>query len=189
LAVLTATLAMLTGGAPASADGYPAVWYPDKGTYHSFCFSLAFAQHSGLVSRARYSMDNNDGVEAQTVVNTLEQSCQSATDVVFRLRDLGGAVGGATGCLRFNANGYCDSWSVDIDWEAIKQHATNDGYQARKTLCHEIGHTLGLQHYAAGASPDGAVNSCMISGVWDSGAAWTRTYGDHHRRHIDSWFA
>jgi hypothetical protein len=134
-------------------------------------------------------MDNNDGVEAQTVVNTLEQSCASATDVVFRIANLGGLGYGYTDCLRTNAEGYCDSWSIDIDWEQIQQDAVNDGYQARKTLCHEIGHSLGLHHYSAGSSPDGATNSCMITGIHDSGAAWTRTYGAHHRSHINNWFA
>jgi hypothetical protein len=29
----------------------------------------------------------------------------------------------------------------------------------------------------------------MITGIHDSGAAWTRTYGAHHRSHINNWFA
>ncbi|GAA3683484.1 hypothetical protein GCM10022237_47690 [Nocardioides ginsengisoli] len=189
LAVLTVAVTTMTNGGPASADPYPNEWYPDKGTYHSFCFTLAFAQHSGLVSRARYSMDNNDGVEAQTVVDTDEQSCSAATDVVFRIGDLHGKAYGSTDCVRWNGNGYCDSWAVDIDWEVIKQDAVNDGYAARFTLCHEIGHTLGVKHYPAGSSPDGATNSCMLSLLTDTGAAWTRSYGAHHRSHINNWFA
>ena len=189
LAVLAVNAVAMVEGGAASADPYPNDWYPDRGTHHTFCFSLAFAQYSGLVSRARYSMDNNDGVEAQTVVDTDEQTCGSSTDVVFRIADLRrDDAYASTTCLQWNGNGYCDKWAVDVDWDVIRLDATNDGYAARFTLCHEIGHTLGVRHYDPGHSPDGATNSCMLSLLTDTGAAWTRTYGTHHRSHINSWF-
>jgi hypothetical protein len=173
---------------PAAADPYPAIAFPDKGTYHSFCFASGFANVAALVSRARYTMDNNDGVEAQTVVNTLEQACAAATDVKYVLDDLGAGAYGHTGCHSWNANYYCDQWVVRINWSAIQQESSNVGFQARKTLCHETGHTLGADHYSSPDTPDPS-NSCMISGLWDSGAAWTRTYGQHHRNHINGWFS
>lgn len=175
---------------PAVADPYPNTYYPDKGDYHTFCFTNAFANNATLLSRARYSMDNNDGLEAQTVVNTLEQACGALTDVKFYVADTGPSYGDAN-CVQFNSNGYCDQWDLRINWWVIQQLATNDGYQARKTLCHEIGHTVGLRHYESGHSPDTnpARDSCMITTLQDSGAAWTRQYGPHHKGHINGWFS
>ncbi|WP_436701856.1 hypothetical protein [Nocardioides sp. BYT-33-1] len=169
----------------AEADAYPNTYYPDKGANHTFCFTLNFAQYGALVSRARNSMET---VQAQTVVNPLEQTCDAATDVILYEGVIDGYSGGEATCQKLNSKGYCDSWAVTIDWELIQAVATNDNYEARHTICHEIGHTLGVKHYTPGFSPDGATNSCMISGLADSGAAWTKTYGPHHVAHIDSWF-
>jgi len=127
-------------------------------------------------------------VAAQTVVSPLEQNCESSTDVIFYKDRIDGSAGGHSPCIRTNANGYCDTRAVTIDWDLIQAVSTHPNYQARKTICHEIGHTLGVRHYSAGSSPDGTTNSCMISGVYDSGADWTKQYGPHHVAHINSWF-
>lgn len=88
----------------------------------------------------------------------------------------------------------CDIRNVQINWAEIQEDATNDNFQARKTLCHEVGHTLGASHYAGTTNspdPDGFgwfLNSCMISGIHDSGALWTRSYGAHHLSHINNRF-
>jgi hypothetical protein len=188
----TVLLATALISSPAEADPYPDVVYPDKGTYHTFCFTSAFANLPALVSRARYSMDNNDGLEAQTVVNTQEQACGALTDVRFVADGVPGYLG-YTDCLELNVNYYCDTWRVRINWPLIQSDggtATVDGYIARLTLCHEIGHTVAVRHYAStGQSPDYPKNSCMISGPYGSGAAWTRQYGSHHRGHINAWFS
>jgi len=184
-------IAVASLSTPAAADPYPAIAYPDKGDYHSFCFTSVFANIPALLSRARYTMDNNDGVEAQTVVNTLEQACGAATDVKYAVdNNLGTGVYGYTACTAWNANYYCDQFVVRINWSYIQQVASDAGFQARKTLCHETGHTLGVDHYDPPYTPSpDSYNSCMISGLWDSGAAWTRTYGQHHKNHINAWFS
>jgi hypothetical protein len=135
-------------------------------------------------------MDNNDGLEAQTVVNTLEQACGTSTDVKFYVADIGPNYGRAT-CVQLNSNYYCDQWDLSINWSVIQQYATNVGYQARYTLCHEIGHTVGVQHYNSGNSPDTNPyrDSCLITGLHDSGAAWTRQYGPDHKGHVNNWFS
>lgn len=193
VAVLAGAGVLTVTTGPATADPYPVIGdpYPDRGN-HSFCFTPVFAQYSALVSRARYSMDNNDGVEAQTVVDTVEQNCGTNTDVLFYVRDMGSDTIGHTDCLRVApTTGYCNSWSVSIGWSLIQSAARpgRAGYAARHTLCHEIGHSLGVNHYFQGFPPgDDTVNSCLIAGLWDDGVAWQRTYGPDHRDHIRRWF-
>lgn len=189
-----ASVALVAAGPSAMADPYPLDAGPDTGV-HTFCFEGAYPMVDAVKSRARYSMDNNDGVEAQTVVSTREYAdgangyCGTSIDVAFEQRYIGEGILGYTPCRVLNSlNNRCDSHEVRIAWGEIKQYAANDGFEARHTLCHEIGHSLGASHYSQGGSPDVSSNSCLISGVWDSGAAWTRSYGAHHRAHIAAWW-
>lgn len=140
-------------------------------------------------------MGNNDGVEAQTVVDTVEQSqCGSHTDVRYQQRFIGDDVLGYAPCAVRRPNGNCDMRDVRIAWGEIRRLAVNDNFEARHTLCHEVGHTLGVRHYSGTTNspdPDGFgwyLNSCMISGIADSGSPWTRQYGEHHRAHINGAF-
>lgn len=164
---------------------------PDRGV-HTFCFGTAHPPGTAVLNRARYAMDNNDGLQAQTVIKTQEfANCTDVIDIRFQQRPANGALGD-TMCLRTNTVGRCDQWRVRIAWGLIQQLASNPGYQARKTLCHEIGHTVGLAHYGNGdpytTSPDGSNHSCMRSGIFDGGQLWTRSYGAHDRTAIrDNW--
>ncbi|RYD54218.1 MAG: hypothetical protein EOP83_22360 [Verrucomicrobiaceae bacterium] len=189
LGVLLATLA------EARADSYPVDGGPDKGD-HSFCFDPNYPMATAVRDRAVWTMDNNEGVEAQTVVNTVQKSsCGPHTDVRFQQRSLGEDYYGYAPCILRNAGATtCDRRDVRFNWGEVREDATNDNFFARMNLCHEVGHTLGARHYAStSSSPDsdgmgGRINSCMISGVHDSGALWTRSYGAHHRAHINNYF-
>ncbi len=145
------------------------------------------------MSRARYAMDFNDGLAAQTVVNTDEDACGASTDVLFRQVDVGANMYGDTYCLASNDVGNCDQWRVRINVAEINRDAVNDGYAIRHTTCHEIGHTVGIWHYGNGdpylASADfNGANNCMRSGIEDGGQAWTRALGSHDRQAInESW--
>lgn len=188
---LTVTMVPLIVVPAASADGWPVNNLPpDRGT-HTYCFGPAFAAEPALTSRAHYSMDNNDGLMAQTVVNTAYySSCGASTDVRFVETPLANDRYAETACVALNERGYCDQWHLRINYDAVKQYSSNSGYQARKTLCHEIGHTLAVLHYLlATESPDYPAQSCLAMGRYDSGAAWTRRYGGDHRVHINTWFS
>lgn len=57
----------------------------------------------------------------------------------------------------------------------------HDGIDWTKTLCHEIGHSVGLDHGEGG--DHGSPVDCMRSG---SVSTWTVTYNDHHVWHANA---
>lgn len=171
---------------PAQADAWPALLRPPDRGDHSYCFSTSAPMNNVLHDRAEMSMDT---VEAQTVVHTVRRSsCGASTDVTFKQTYLGEGVFGNTSCLALNSNNYCDRHRVRISWSEIQLQATRDNYQARKTLCHETGHTLGLDHYRIDYSRSDR-HDCMRSGVYDSGSETYQTYSNHHVGHVNSWWS
>jgi hypothetical protein len=191
-----ALLVPMIAAAPVAADPYPNPKWPkgpDKGT-HTYCFSVDYPAGPGVRDRVHYSMDNKDGVEAQTVVDTqYYSSCSSAIDVIVgqgRTFEGDNETFGETWCAHKLSNERCDRWNVLINNYYIQLRAANDGYQQRKSICHELGHSLGLVHYeGAAATPDvNGIQSCLRTGLWDNGAAASRTYGPHHRSHINNHF-
>lgn len=194
--LLVGSLAILIVGALASAPAqahhrpWPALQNPDRGT-HTFCMlDNQFALPAAAQSRARYAMDNNDGLMAQTVVDTAEHaSCQNSTDLRFQDRDCGAYCLGMADCVQLNTANRCDRWRLQISVAWIQALAANVGFEYRHTACHEIGHTVGLSHYEGVGGyqypPDfDGGHSCMRSGVWDSGDPWTRNLGAHDRTAI-----
>jgi hypothetical protein len=186
---------------PAQADPWPWVTLngagflvelpkPDLGTYHTFCKDAAYQPEAVVAER----IDLSEGVLNNTTdVETDSQACGQATDVVWQQRFILEGVLGATNCqVGSLSDGVCNSWRVRVAWGEIQQYATNDGAEARHTACHELGHTVALNHYGPGGiittSPDSPAQSCMRSGVWDDGSDPYKNYGAHHKGHINAYF-
>lgn len=187
-----ALTAALAGAATAQADPYPVDGGPDKGS-HSFCFDPAHTMAEPVRKRAVRTMGDADGVEAQTVVDTVRHApCRARTDVVYQQRPLGAGVLGFAPCVkRVSGSSRCDTRHVRIYWAEIQRLAPDANFEARTTLCHEVGHTLGLNHYASWiVNPDGtwAPQSCMTNELSVSGQPEYHRYGPHHRAHVNNWF-
>ncbi len=96
--------------------------------------------------------------------------------------DLPGSTRGKAPCEDYD-NGYCDQYYVTLDPAQINVGSNDD---ADKTVCHELGHTVGLTHGSGGG--DGGTDDCMISGERPSTNSQYERYSSHHKEHINAWF-
>ncbi|WP_436701478.1 hypothetical protein [Nocardioides sp. BYT-33-1] len=131
--------------------------------------------------------------QAQTGVGVaFHGPCNAGTDLRIGEQWLGLLVFGQAQCALLNANNFCDRWRVRINFSELRNYDGVTDYAVRKTTCHEIGHTAGMAHYGNGdpyfTSPDGSTDSCLRSGYYGGGQAWTRTYGNHHIAHVQAWW-
>lgn len=115
-------------------------------------------------------------LSSQTVMTTHWQSggCSNWMDVQARVSnstEMGSALRGSTTCV----TGQFDALNVVCGGAAVLLNADllTDYGQRRKTICHEVGHTVGLSHSST-------ATDCMISG--SSTVDW---YGSHHIAHIN----
>ncbi|WP_146207296.1 hypothetical protein [Nocardioides silvaticus] len=171
----------------AAADEWPADVVggiePDRGD-HTYCFRDVNPPNNLVKDRIDWSMGT---LRDQTVVPIqFHSNCTSQTDARWEQVFYQEGVSGVTNCIDLNTNGRCDQWRIRVSYGEIQQYAADPPAETRHTTCHELGHSVALDHYGA-TSPDGAGNhSCMRSGLWDGGQEWTRTYGPHHINHINS---
>ena len=90
---------------------------------------------------------------------------------------------GSYECLTFVVNlAVCDTGRLRVNVDLLLDYT-----QRRKTFCHEVGHSVGLQHYTSagtGVVP-GENNDCVKNGTV-SGEIWWIEYSQHHRDHINS---
>jgi len=204
LAAVALTLPAVLAGSPAAADAWPygSLSRPDTGG-HSYCYHNVFTPNQTLHDQIALSMQR---MQVQTEVEySYHSSCQTHTDVRWQQREAGtdGEAFGTASCYSHWEDGRCDEWIIRINWDLIAgwdNPDLNNANQARKTSCHELGHTLGLAHYGNGDPyhnpPDWVmdngepqyIQSCMRSGVADSGALWTKSWGAHHIGHVNAWF-
>jgi len=152
--------------------------HPDSNP-HTYCYEYGFPGH---YEHSVAQMENNalGDPTAATVVreSSCDYSSRTETDVVWQWRDLPGTTRGRTRCEDFDT--YCDQFYVQIDFNQITSSSSPDEENIRKTMCHELGHSVGLTH---GPTPGG----CMVSGAVNGDLQWRR-YASHHRNHINAWF-
>jgi hypothetical protein len=109
------------------------------------------------------------------------------TDVRWLDANLPGNLRGQAPCVVFSPNGVeCDRYDVTVDPAQINMGSDDEADQT-KTMCHELGHTVGLTHGPGGG--DGTIDDCMISGERpDPNDPIYQTYSTHHSGHINAWF-
>ncbi len=122
--------------------------------YHVVCFDNLGATQ---VINTRWSMTNNYNPVAS--VQTAELSCGSPTasfDVKVRDEDQGTAYWGWTQCAPGATYGGTDPnrWCKPqyFYWELHTQAQWNTTFERQYLACHELGHTLGLQHTSNASS-------------------------------------
>ncbi len=145
---------------------------PDGGD-HTWCDSVFFTFDDALMAAREHALDN---MVAQTNyqrnhVGGYQGDCPSSTDTYWIVDDTLGSTRGTYQCKDFNSDGNCAH-----AWIRLNPRALTDGLNERKTACHELGHSLGLEHHP---SP---YNDCMMSGPVTSGH---QRYNDYHVARIN----
>ncbi|WP_143030380.1 hypothetical protein [Blastococcus aurantiacus] len=145
---------------------------PDNHT-HTWCWVNAWPEVEfwGAV----HGIHNLDDQSAFTQVHA--PTCESITDVRFTyFSDSGQQILGDNICLGRNSANECESSRTRLNGSKI----TFD-YDARKTACHEVGHSAGLRHHVRDTQP----RSCMTSGAQDADWYWNYYY-QHHVDHLNN---
>jgi hypothetical protein len=88
---------------------------------------------------------------------------------------------GSYQCVGFVSAGICDVGQLLVNVDLLTDYT-----QRRKTFCHEVGHSVGLEHYTSAGTGvvAGENNDCMKSGSVGS-ELWWKEYSQHHRDHIN----
>jgi hypothetical protein len=157
---------------------------PDNFT-HTYCFRGAgwTAARQNLVHGR---MQNLDTQTSYTDLFPPPPGCFATTDVWFELNSTMSARGdyicrvwnnGVDGVAR-SGDDRCEGATIRINSRA---GVLTSNHQWRKTICHEIGHSVGLAH----GSTTNFFTDCMINGAVPEGLQWEQ-YNLHHRNHANS---
>lgn len=139
--------------------------------HHTFC--------NGRVTERTHEAYYNARVYAlgePTDMITSYEDCVAGTDVWVYDGIYGQGWYGMYECKDEAPNGSCYSSWMRIDREEAQSYE-----QRRKTSCHEIGHSVGLRHFANGSpGPNNSNTSCMVSGPY-----LNSYYSSHEEGHIN----
>lgn len=142
---------------------------------HTYCLTSSFAleDHKQVAEYAMYYLDET------TDMSDSVQGCLSYTDVWWYDVDLSGTLRGQRVCAKVgDIPSVCDRSNVSLDFPQL-DIGTNDWEDRRKTSCHELGHSVGLDHDTV---------SCMITGEVPSTALQWRRYSTHDVGHINTQY-
>jgi hypothetical protein len=132
---------------------------PDA-TPHTWCDSVFFTFEDALKQAREHALDNmvSQTNYSRQHVGTYQGDCPSSTDTFWIVDDSLGSTRGTYQCRSFNDAGNCAH-----AWIRLNPDALSNQLNRNKTACHELGHSLGLEHHP---SP---YNDCMMSGAVTSG--------------------
>lgn len=141
-------------------------WDDPDGNPHSWC--------SGSNMDGWEQFEVNDQMvwnDANSDMNRLydpppcDWSAGAMTDMHVMDFGLEGDLRGLTVCTGRHWYGECDRFDVMIDTGFIAQQVSPELYAAnvRKTICHEIGHAMSLDHYVKNADGSSPVYGSMIA--------------------------
>ncbi len=191
IALLTTPAATLIPQSPAIADTDDPIGTPDDNP-HSYCWgaNLDNFEKGEINDQMLWTENNTDVVkhwDSTCAFGSGDKTDMHMMDV--NIPELG--VRGQAFCTSHNLSGSCNRFDVQLDTGEIGAQGGPYTANVRKTICHEIGHTLGLDHYSKNpdwSSPVEGQHDCMISGATSDNVTW-RTYGEHHiNDHINPEF-
>jgi hypothetical protein len=142
---------------------------------HTYCWGPGF--DANLHDNASWAMYNSLNVPTD-MIDSFTSTCASSTDIWFGDANLEGGVRGYFACVTYVSPPVCNSGDVVVD-PAELNIGINDEEDTTKSMCHEIGHSVGMTH-AVGT------NDCMRQGeVPDLQLLW-RKYNSHHIWHVNT---
>lgn len=166
---------------PANADPF-GTGGPDTGdladsVIHTYCYSSAYEAQDRDNSEYAFWTSLDAATDMIARNDTGSTNCTTDADVCVQDGNLPAGVRGSHICISYASAHVCNHSEVTVDPAEIFIGA-NDEEDLTKTLCHEIGHSVGLTH--------GGLTDCMRNGeIPDPGVVW-RSYDAHHKGHINA---
>jgi hypothetical protein len=192
------------GFQPQQAAADPPFYSLPDGNSHGFCLDdsvLAGVEANIRATNARTEQD----VPGYNAIED-ERPCDLTGEYQVDARWFQGYAGGYRGtavCAKpSNTPGICDRYHMVIDTNVIEDNGGPFLTNRFKTVCHENGHSMGLEHYNNGvytiedADPQYAQDpqnhdphhDCQISGRVEADQDRWRYHNHHHQVHIDASF-